>query len=97
MKPYTIENAATFIWEKKAQVNSLLVVVNKIKTAKDLFRYLQKNEEDVETQNIESTKGVLAQDTRLFLLTGDQCPEHKKDVLDELLKALKKEEQVRCV
>ena len=97
MKPYTIENAATFIWEKKAQVNSLLVVVNKIKTAKDLFRYLQKNEEDVETQNIESTKGVLAQDTRLFLLTGDQCPEHKKDVLDELLKALKKEEQVLCI
>lgn len=97
MEPYTIKNAATFIWERKAQVNSLLVVVNKIKTAKDLFRYLQKNEEDVETQNIESTKGVLAQDTRLFLLTGDQCPEHKKDVLDELLKALKKEEQVLCI
>ena len=52
MKPYTIENAATFIWEKKAQVNSLLVVVNKIKTAKDLFRYLQKDKENVETQNI---------------------------------------------
>lgn len=97
MKPYTIENAATFIWEKKAQVNSLLVVVNKIKTAKDLFRYLQKDKENVETQNIENTKGVLAQDTRLFLLTGDQCPEHKKDVLDELLKALKKGEQVLCI
>lgn len=97
MEPYTIKNAASFIWEKKAPVNSLLVVVNKIKTAKDLFRYLQKNEEDVETQNIESTKGVLAQDTRLFLLTGDQCPEHKKHVLDELLKALKKEEQVLCI
>ena len=97
MKPYTIENAATFIWEKKTEVNSLLVVVNKIKTAKDLFQYLKKNKEDVATQNIENTKGVLAQDTRLFLLTGDQCPEHKKDVLDELLKALKKEEQVLCI
>lgn len=97
MKPYTIENAASFIWERKAQVNSLLVVVNKIKTAKDLFQYLKKNKEDVATQNIENTKGVLAQDTRLFLLTGDQCPEHKKDVLDELLKALKKGEQVLCI
>lgn len=97
MKPYTIKNAASFIWEKKAQVNSLLVVVNKIKTAKDLFRYLQKNKEDVETQNIENVKGLLIQDTRLFLLTGDQCPEHKKDVLDELLKTLKKEEQVICI
>ena len=97
MKPYTIENAAPFIWEKKAQVNSLLVVVNKIKTAKDLFQYLKKNKEDVETQNIENTKGVLAKDTQLFLLTGDQCPEHKKDVLDELLKALKKGEQVICI
>ena len=29
------------VWEKKTEVNSLLVVVNKIKTAKDLFRYLQ--------------------------------------------------------
>ena len=97
MKPYTIENAASFIWEKKAQVNSLLVVVNKIKTAKDLFQYLKKNKEDVATQNIENAKGLLIQDTRLFLLTGDQCPEHKKDILDELLKALKKGEQVLCI
>ena len=97
MKPYKIEDAAPFIWKKKAQVNSLLVVVNKIKTAKDLFRYLQKNKEDIEVQNIENAKGLLIQDTRLFLLTGDQCPEHKKDVLDELLKALKTGEQVLCV
>ena len=62
-----------------------------------MFQYLKKNKEDVATQNIENTKGVLAQDTRLFLLTGDQCPEHKKDVLDELLKALKKGEQVLCI
>ncbi len=96
MKPYTIENAAPFIWEKKAQVNSLLVVVNKIKTAKDLFRYLQKNKEDIESADTDM-KSVLNEDTRLFLLTGDQCPEHKKDVLDELLKALKKGEQVLCV
>ena len=92
----TIENAASFIWEKKAQVNSLLVVVNKIKTAKDLFRYLQKNKEDVESADTDM-KNVLNENTRLFLLTGDQCPEHKKDVLDELLKALKKGEQVLCV
>lgn len=89
MKPYTIENAASFIWERKAQVNSLLVVVNKIKTAKDLFQYLKKNKEDVATQNIEKYQRCFSPGYPIVPLTGDQCPEHKKRCFRRIIESFK--------
>lgn len=86
MKKYTIEDTASFIWKKKKDVSSLLVVVNKIKTAKKLFDFLKT---DVKQNNLENIK--------LFLLTGEHCTEHRKDILDKLQKALDEGEQVLCV
>lgn len=86
LKKYTTEEVTSFIWEKKEEVNSLLVVVNKIKTAKEVFKYLKANIEQAGHNKV-----------RLFLLTGEHCTEHRKDILDELLRALDEGEQVLCV
>ena len=86
MKKYTIEDAASFIWKKKKDVSSLLVVVNKIRTAKKLFDFLKAGVKQNNPGNI-----------KLFLLTGEHCTEHRKDILDNLQKALDEGEQVLCV
>ncbi|MCP1102031.1 CRISPR-associated endonuclease/helicase Cas3 [Aequitasia blattaphilus] len=82
VKPYTLEETVDFILEKKQTVNNLLVVVNKVNSAKKIFAEI---------------KLKIAQSTKVFYLSSSLSPEHKKDILEKVKEGLGKKEALICI
>ena len=80
----TYEETAGFVVEKGRDVNSVLVVVNTKKSAKEIFRHLKDKTSD---------KNMF-----LFHLSTDMCPVHRQEVIKKLKETLRdKKKRVICV
>lgn len=79
---YNASETINYILEKKKELNSLLVVLNKVKSAQEIYSKLvvQVNSE-----------------VKLFHLSSRMAPQHKKDVLEEMKIALENHDQVICI
>ena len=78
----TIESLARFTWEKKQGRCSVLVVVNKVKSATALY---------------DAVKEYVNDDTVLYFFSSNMCPSHRMAKLSEMRKALKGKKDIICI
>lgn len=79
---YSYEEAADFCFEKYLSHGNLLIVVNTKEAAAEIYTYLkEKNTENV----------------NLFHLSTNMCPQHRKDIITDIRKSLKSNENTICV
>lgn len=81
-KSYSNSEIAYFILEKIKNLKSLLMVVNTKTIAKEVYEEINKNNKE----NI-----------KIFHLSTNMCPAHRKDIIDLLKKELNGKEKVVCI
>lgn len=82
MKPYAVDEAVDYIIDKKQNVNSLLVVLNKVKSVQQVYEKLNDR---------------IDEDTKLFHLSSSMAPVHKGDILKCIKDCLEKGESIICI
>jgi len=76
------DSCANYILDTKRGYNSLLFVANRIKTVKELYKILSAQVEN----------GI-----KVFALTTNMCPAHRRRILTEIIDTLNQGEQVICL
>ncbi len=79
----SLDQVLDFITRKKAEVKSLLVVVNKVISAKRIFEQLQCN--------------MACEKTQIVYLSSALCPEHRRNQLVYIKKLLKEKKDIICI
>lgn len=79
----SLDQVLDFIIRKKAEVKSLLVVVNKVISAKRIFEQLQYN--------------MACEKIQIVYLSSALCPEHRRDQLVYIKKLLKEKKDIICI
>ncbi|MFD2672615.1 CRISPR-associated helicase Cas3' [Marinicrinis sediminis] len=85
---YNVSELNVCIQTELDNVRSVLVILNTKRAARKLYEALQQNEKDDDSPE----KGY-----RLFHLSTNMCPAHRKDVLRKLKQSLSDGERVVCV
>lgn len=84
---YSEEDLADFVLAKLQSLNSMLVILNTKKTAANVYKTLQKINEELPEQ----------EQYTIFHLSTSMCPSHRKKVLGELKELLNLKKKVICV
>lgn len=79
---YTVDEAVCFIEEIKAQVQSLLIVMNTKKITREIYDALKKNGSG---------------QTEVIYITTELCPAHRNDVIAHIKELLVQKKPVICV
>lgn len=79
---YSYKKAAEFCFEKYEENGNLLVVVNTKAAAAEIFKEIRIMSDD---------------DVAVLHLSTNMCPQHRKDIIKTMQKALKNKEKIICV
>ena len=71
---FTSEQAGEFLYEKTKNYQSILMIVNTKKTAETIYRFVKERLRDSASEETPI----------IYYLTGNMCPQHRMDVLDEI-------------
>lgn len=70
----TSEQAGEFLHEKMREFQSILMIVNTKKTAETIYNFVKDRESDC----------ILEEPVLIYYLTGNMCPQHRIDVLEQI-------------
>ena len=70
----TSEQAGQFLYEKIREFQSILMIVNTKKTAETIYNFVKDRESDC----------ILEEPVLIYYLTGNMCPQHRIDVLEQI-------------
>ena len=83
---FTSEQAGEFLYEKIKDYQSILMIVNTKKTAETIYRFVKERLRDSASEET----------LIIYYLTGNMCPQHRIDVLDEIRETLG-EKKLICI
>ena len=78
---YSYETAIKLLFKLKENNENVLMVVNTIKVAEELFKLVKDSNSD----------------SKLFYLSSNICPKHRKKLIDDIKEALNNNESVICI